>query len=187
MIGTNSRCAGIARIGPSPRLAGGGGLAVEDKHALQCVVPSQVQIVAEPWVLRAVLRRLGDKDRRTRHRGKDRVAEGCGRAVGALVGFEFGRADLADLERASALVKIKGNRCALDRNDFADQLGEIRDGPPSLPEYTLRIASCCDCEAPSSTYRAMRKLPCSTFLGMCETIAMVLPATSMPSMVPLSK
>src|SRR5262249_57716329 len=105
--GMNAGWGDIAGIGPSPRLAGGGGSAVEDKHALQRVVPGQVQIVAEPWVLRAVLRRLGDKDRRTRHRGKDRVAEGCGRAVGALVGFEFGIADLADLERASALVKIK--------------------------------------------------------------------------------
>src|SRR5215831_6153212 len=60
-------------------------------------------------------------------------------------------------------------------------------GPPSLPEYTLRIASCCDCEAPSSTYRATRKFPCSTFPGICETIAMVRPATSTPSMLPLFK
>ena len=88
--------------------------AVEDEHALQCVVPGQVKIVAEPGVPRAVLRRLGDKDRGSGDGRKNRVAERRGRAVGALVGFELGVADLADLERAPALVKIEGDRCALD-------------------------------------------------------------------------
>jgi hypothetical protein len=88
--------------------------AVEDEHALQCVVPGQVQIVAERRVPRAVLRRLGDKDRRPRYGRKNRVAEGCGGAVGTLVGLELGIADIANLERASALVKIEGDRCALD-------------------------------------------------------------------------
>jgi hypothetical protein len=54
-----------------------------------------------------------------RHGRKNRVAEGRGRTVGALVGLELGTADLADFERASALLKIEVYRRALDRNDLA--------------------------------------------------------------------
>src|SRR5208282_6022255 len=89
----HERCAQNPNV--APRLAEKGASTVEGKSALQRVVPSEVEIVAEGRLLQTVLRRLADEDRRSRNGGEDRVAEGRRRAVGSLVGFELGIADRA--------------------------------------------------------------------------------------------
>src|SRR5436189_3422162 len=100
-IGANQRRVPGPPALPAVALTGSG---VENEGALQRVLAAQLEVVAERRMLRAVDRRLANEDRRAGHRREDRVAEHRRRAVRPLIGFEFGMADIADGQRAAALM-----------------------------------------------------------------------------------
>src|SRR6516162_9407388 len=108
----------------APRSSSGAASAVEDKDALQRVVPAEVEVVAECLMLGAVLQCLADKDRRTRNGREYRVAEGCCRSVGSLVRLELGKADCTNFQGSAPFMDIEGDRYAFDRDYLADQLRE---------------------------------------------------------------
>src|SRR5262249_24816424 len=156
-------------------------------HALQRVMPSQVQVMPKHRLLGAVGRRLADKYRRTQNRRKNRVAKGCGRPVDAPVGFELGVTDLTDFERALAFRDIEDDWCALDRDARGDHLEKTSERPAELPNKDVEDRLLLRSSSALVYIESCAKFPCKTFPGMWPTMASARPATSTPLIVPLSK
>src|SRR5215813_7742776 len=110
---------------------------VEDKRALQRVVPLHVEIDAELGVFRAIPGGLADEHRRPRDGREYGVAQRGGSPHGALVRLELRVSGVPDFQRPFAALDVESDWHALDGYHLADKLDEIADRPAQLAGIDL--------------------------------------------------
>jgi len=105
---------------------------------LQRVITLEIDIDAKRRLLGNVSWCLPDENRCARHCREDRIGEGRIGSSCALIGLKFGVLRFTNLDCATALFHIEGDRYTFDCDDLTDQLGDVGDRPARFAGIDLQ-------------------------------------------------
>src|SRR5439155_7962851 len=141
--------------GPRVQRRAGVGLELSATYRSGCEAEAPLHgVVVVQIDLEAVLRNVdlvvvgfADEGRRARNRREDAVVEGGRLAGRSLERLQVRLDRSADLERSAGSLDLECDRSPLDREDFADELREVRNraaelSGPDVQQRLLLIVSC---------------------------------------------